>query len=743
MRRLLAAVLAFLMLPMLLSAQGAGVAYQSNAFTTVSINGTVVVKPVPGAQIYVCLYSAIACTNANQQPIFSDINLTQPVAQPLLADKYGNFAFYSLPGQYLYTINSATGSPLATYPFSVLSAGSGAIFPQSVNAVLYADSFPGSDICAKINAATASVAGIGSTPAPSVLVNLSPGKTYTVSTQCVVPNSTSFPFILNPTIDCNGSTITGDSGLGANPMFMLTPENALSSANWTGEIRNCTLMRDTAGPIIYNATRLGFKLTNVRLSGGTIGYYGLNLVQPTWGGYQEESLFQNVSISGCSQYGIDLEKSTGTDSFLYSNWENIKFDLDAGCAVGFHLGANASIQGGHFKFKVNVNGGSSVYVLKNDGTILSSQYDLAGENTGGASQIFPLGGSGYSSMVVVNLNRLTNACVGENPPGQSNGGAGNGNHIATLQAPCGAAGFYPSILPGEGNPNDIGSGVTQMLTNNGGGDANNTSQIIEADTDANTAIWNARNVKNRLYTDGRHSSGVGLGWWDAYGNPLVGAVTGGSTTMTLNGMYASSMHPDDQFTPTQLLVGTCTSGGSTVTPFGTSVGPLQVGYYNYNQPGFGANIAVTLTATPTASASCNFVERPRNPPFTLTVHGTYGSEATGNTSGQTKSESSGWSGSDFLHTFFLLSSAGVGQPGSHFAEQAYNGSTGTGSTNFRDCQITGNNVSGNSPGGSTCTQPGNQVFGAVNVLTLTGTGNALACIDASGNLYRGTATTCP
>lgn len=642
---------------------------------------------------------------------------------------------------------TVTGTVLTAPPGaqSIVQPAGTTTFDNSLNNVLNVIVPTGQDVAPAIDLAFISLGGTSGAAAQGYLVQLPPAQngTITVNSTITVPNSLTAPYVLNPTIDCMGGTLTGGSGLGSNPMFMLTPENALASANSTGEIRNCTLSRDTAGPIIYNATRLGFKLTNVRLSGGSIGYQGVDMVQPTWGGYQEQSLFQNVSINGCSQYGIDLENTTGTGSFLYSNWENIKFDLDSGCSVGFHIGANgAGIQGGHFKFKVNTGGGSTpIYVFKNDGNVLSSQYDLAGENTGGASQVFLLGGSGYSSMQVVNLNRITNSCVGENPPGQANGGEGNGNHIATLQVPCGAIGYYPNIIPGEGDPDRLGSGVTQMLTNNGGAGANNLSQIIEADTDANTAIWNARNVKNRLYTDGRHNTGIGLGWWDNYGNPLVGTVTGGSTTMTLNGTYASSMHPDDNFTPTQLVVGTCTSGGSTVTPFGASVGPLQVGYDNYNQPTFGNNITVTLTATPTVSASCNFVERPRNPPYTLTVHGTYGSEATGNTSGQTKSESSGWSGSDFIHTFFLFGTPG--QAGSHFAEQAYNASSGTGSTNFRDCQITGNNVSGNTPGGSICTQPGEQDLGSVKVLTLTGTGNALACIDTNGNLYRGTATTCP
>jgi hypothetical protein len=32
---------------------------------------------------------------------------------------------------------------------------------------------------------------------------------------------------------------------------------------------------------------------------------------------------------------------------------------------------------------------------------------------------------------------------------------------------------------------------------------------------------------------------------------------------------------------------------------------------------------------------------------------------------------------------------------------------------------------------------------AVTIIPLAGSGNAMACLDASGNLYRGTSTTCP
>lgn len=99
-----------------------GSAVQSNAVTTVSINGTSVLRPVAGANIYVCAATATSCNAGNQVPAYSDYNLGGLITQPVKADTYGNFFFYTPAGQFKYTIYSTAGTALGTYPFTAASA---------------------------------------------------------------------------------------------------------------------------------------------------------------------------------------------------------------------------------------------------------------------------------------------------------------------------------------------------------------------------------------------------------------------------------------------------------------------------------------------------------------------------------------------------------------------------------------------------------------------------------------------
>lgn len=112
-----------------------GIAYQSNAVSTVIINGTTVLKPIPGALIYVCAYEETQCTAGNEVSIYSNPSLS-PLSQPVVADKYGNFLFYATSGQYRYTIYSGS-SALGTYPFSVVGAVTDPLTVGTINAGTY------------------------------------------------------------------------------------------------------------------------------------------------------------------------------------------------------------------------------------------------------------------------------------------------------------------------------------------------------------------------------------------------------------------------------------------------------------------------------------------------------------------------------------------------------------------------------------------------------------------------------
>lgn len=104
-----------------------GFAFSSNATTTVSVNGTSVLRPLPSAKVYVCQVSP--CTSGNTFPIFSDIGLSIPITQPVSADNLGNFSFFITPGQYSYTIYNAQGNPVYTQAFT---AAVGVAIPTTI-----------------------------------------------------------------------------------------------------------------------------------------------------------------------------------------------------------------------------------------------------------------------------------------------------------------------------------------------------------------------------------------------------------------------------------------------------------------------------------------------------------------------------------------------------------------------------------------------------------------------------------
>jgi hypothetical protein len=96
---------------------GQGFAVNLTATTTVSINGTTVLRPLPNAASYICSSNNTVCVSGNAVPVYSDAALTTVIAQPVIADKLGNFFFYVSGGQYKYTIYNASQS-LQTYPFT-------------------------------------------------------------------------------------------------------------------------------------------------------------------------------------------------------------------------------------------------------------------------------------------------------------------------------------------------------------------------------------------------------------------------------------------------------------------------------------------------------------------------------------------------------------------------------------------------------------------------------------------------
>ena len=78
-------------------------------------------QPVAGASVMVCTSGATGTPCSPLAGIFSDVALTQPLANPLTSDGQGNYHFYAAPGRYMIQISGA-GTTTTTIPDVLLAA---------------------------------------------------------------------------------------------------------------------------------------------------------------------------------------------------------------------------------------------------------------------------------------------------------------------------------------------------------------------------------------------------------------------------------------------------------------------------------------------------------------------------------------------------------------------------------------------------------------------------------------------
>lgn len=154
-------VIAFLLL---VNAVAFGQAARYDSFTW-TIQGTAGLNSplfsVPGAAIHVCDYPANATPCTNYASIYSDPELSVPIAQPgMVSDSYSNFGFYAAPGDYEYTVtyNGVSSGP---YPVFLGAVSGSNINFKSINTIQYADQFTGANWCVQIMAADTALGASG------------------------------------------------------------------------------------------------------------------------------------------------------------------------------------------------------------------------------------------------------------------------------------------------------------------------------------------------------------------------------------------------------------------------------------------------------------------------------------------------------------------------------------------------------------------------------------------------------
>lgn len=100
-----------------------GVAHSNTAWISApilaasGINGSVL-QPLPGASIYVCSGSILPASGTTCAPtttVYSNVDLTSVITQPIIADQQGNYNFFASAG--VTYIVSVTGSNAITYSY--------------------------------------------------------------------------------------------------------------------------------------------------------------------------------------------------------------------------------------------------------------------------------------------------------------------------------------------------------------------------------------------------------------------------------------------------------------------------------------------------------------------------------------------------------------------------------------------------------------------------------------------------
>lgn len=271
---------------------------------------------------------------------------------------------------------------------------------NSANNVLWADGFPGADICAKINAAQASVAGTSGAPIPSVLIVTSPGQHYAATNQCVIANDNTFPYIHKVMLDFQGSTFIWNGASGTAPILVLG-ENSQSPLD-TGWIKGSgyagsttqTFTTSVAVPaLISNSGRPGFGIIGMSFNGNNLAtacYSMINTTATGGIGFNEESYVALNNFDGCLD-GIALHRgSGGSDSMDYSWFIENHFQLE-NANNGLHEYADEGfgtldLQGIRFTSSTNAAGGTgpaSTVRVDSGSNNQSWTVDMAGENTSG------------------------------------------------------------------------------------------------------------------------------------------------------------------------------------------------------------------------------------------------------------------------------------------------------------------------------------------------------------------------
>jgi hypothetical protein len=258
MRKKLLLFAAFLLLPAALFATDSA-HYFDVAFSSSG-------KPIAGASIRVCTEPATTTPCTPLAVIYSNSELTTPVANPFVSDALGNYEFYTASGEYAIEVSASgyttvvrhvtlhatvvpvatggTGTTTSTGTGSVVLSTGPSLSAKVLNNIRFADQFPGATAGAKIAAAIADLPSTGGTVnvlglqgAQTISSNFGAGLTKPVH---LIFGDTTFTVTNNTVITLpSGSTVSATAGhtlfnkAGTGQVFTFTGAVTATATNLT------------------------------------------------------------------------------------------------------------------------------------------------------------------------------------------------------------------------------------------------------------------------------------------------------------------------------------------------------------------------------------------------------------------------------------------------------------------------------------------------------------------------------
>lgn len=295
----------------------------------------------------------------------------------------------------------------------------GNLAPQSVDYVLHADQFSGSDIGEQVTNAFNSIAC--STTGPQSVEVLLPANALLVSTHTMAPQACAAKGQRNPLriLNMNGALVRYT---GTSDAFLLSPGSVSGTLFAPLLIENGQMTGTAAaanGLHIQNGG--GTVLSNMQIWGFENGCG--TMFEDIHGDWTESTVIENASYgyNGHQICYINNAASPGTGSFLYNTVHSTHFSLGDG-EDGILVNGNghgAQLWGGNFDIKFNVTTGSrpaNVVHVQSGGSVARDFWLIRGEQTGGNPQlqncVFLQGdvASYYNTQADILQSGITNNC---------------------------------------------------------------------------------------------------------------------------------------------------------------------------------------------------------------------------------------------------------------------------------------------------------------------------------------------